>query len=43
LAYLHEIDTPVPARNLLKYLINIEGIDAICHDSSLNRRRMEQN
>jgi len=30
----------VPAHNLVKYLTNVEEIDAICHDSSLNRRRM---
>jgi hypothetical protein len=32
---------PVPAHNILKYLKNVEGIDAIYHDFSLNRRRMD--
>ena len=31
----------VSAHNLLKYLINVEEIDAICHDLSLNRRCMK--
>jgi hypothetical protein len=31
----------VPSHNLLKYLINIVGIDTICHNFSLNERHME--
>ena len=31
---------PVPA-HIIKYLTNIVEIDVICHDSSLNRRRMK--
>jgi hypothetical protein len=32
LACLHEIDNPVPAHNLIKYLANIMEMDAVCHD-----------